>query len=78
VRARGIAAGLHVVLDLPKGMREDEVQARAAERSLAVGALAPFRHAPSPGDPQGLVVGYAAPPEHAYGQALQALAGVLG
>jgi GntR family transcriptional regulator / MocR family aminotransferase len=78
VEARGIAAGLHVVLELPDGMREDDVQARAAERSLAVGALAPFRHAPKPADPQGLVVGYAAPPEHAYGQALAALADVLG
>ena len=77
LRARGIAAGLHVVLDLPDGMREDDVVARAAGRSLAVGVLGPFRHAPAPGDPQGLVVGYAASPEHAYGQALAALGDVL-
>ena len=77
LRARGIAAGLHVVLDLPSGMREDDVVARAAGRSLAVGVLGPFRHAPAPGDPQGLVVGYAASPEHAYGQALAALGDVL-
>jgi len=51
--------------------------ARAAGRSLAVGVLGPFRHAPAPGDPQGLVVGYAAPPEHAYAQALAALGDVL-
>ena len=77
LRARGIAAGLHVVLDLPDGMREDDVAARAAGRSLAVGVLGPFRHALAPGDPQGLVVGYAASPEHAYGQALAALGDVL-
>src|SRR3954453_17726490 len=77
LRARGIAAGLHLVLDLPDGVREDDVVARGARPSLAVGALAPFRHAPAPGDPQGLVVGYAAAPEHAYGQSLVALGDVL-
>jgi GntR family transcriptional regulator / MocR family aminotransferase len=77
LRARGIAAGLHVVVDLPDGVREGDVVARAAGRSLAVGILGPFRHAPAPADPQGLVVGYAAPPEHAYGQALAALGDVL-
>jgi GntR family transcriptional regulator/MocR family aminotransferase len=77
MRARGIAAGLHVVVDLPDGVREDDVVARAAGRSLAVGILGPFRHAPAPGDPQGLVVGYAAPPEHAYAQAVVALGDVL-
>jgi GntR family transcriptional regulator / MocR family aminotransferase len=77
LRARGIAAGLHVVADLPDGVREDDVVARAAGRSLAVGILGPFRHAPAPGDPQALVVGYAAPPEHAYAQALAALGDVL-
>jgi GntR family transcriptional regulator/MocR family aminotransferase len=51
---------------------------RAAARSLAVGVLGPFRHAPAPDDPQGLVVGYAAPPEHGYAQALAALGDVLG
>jgi GntR family transcriptional regulator/MocR family aminotransferase len=77
LRPRGVAAGLHVVLDLPDGCREDEVAARAAARSLAVGVLGPFRHAPAPDDPQGLVVGYAAPPEHGYAQALAALGDVL-
>jgi GntR family transcriptional regulator/MocR family aminotransferase len=78
VRARGVAAGLHVVLDLPPGAREEDVRERAvAEHSLAVGTLGPFRHEPRPTDPQGLVIGYAAPPEHAYGQALAALGDVL-
>jgi GntR family transcriptional regulator / MocR family aminotransferase len=78
VHARGIAAGLHVVLDLPPGAREDDVQRRAAaDHALDVGTLGPFRHDPRPDDPQGLVIGYAAPPEHAYGQALAALGDVL-
>jgi GntR family transcriptional regulator/MocR family aminotransferase len=66
------------VLDLPPGAREEDVRERAvAEHSLAVGTLGPFRHEPRPTDPQGLVIGYAAPPEHAYGQALAALGDVL-
>ena len=78
VRARGIAAGLQIVLDLaPAGLVEDEVMARAAERSLALMALRPFWHAaPGPGG-DGVVVGYAAAPEHAYGQALGVLGDVL-
>jgi GntR family transcriptional regulator / MocR family aminotransferase len=78
VRARGIAAGLQIVLDLaPAGLVEDEVMARAAERSLALVALRPFWHArPGPGG-DGVVVGYAAAPEHAYGQALGVLGDVL-
>jgi GntR family transcriptional regulator/MocR family aminotransferase len=58
-------------------MREDEVATRAAERSLALGTIGPFRHERRPADPRGLVVGYAASPEHAYGQALAALGDVL-
>jgi GntR family transcriptional regulator / MocR family aminotransferase len=77
LRPRGIAAGLHLVLDLPPGCSEDDVRDRAAAGSLAVGVLGPFRHAPKAGDPQGLVVGYAAPPEHAYAQALATLGEVL-
>jgi GntR family transcriptional regulator / MocR family aminotransferase len=78
IQARGIAAGLHVVLDLaPAGLCEDEVVARAAERSLALMALRPFWHAPPGPGSDGVVVGYAAAPEHAYGQALAVLGDVL-
>jgi GntR family transcriptional regulator/MocR family aminotransferase len=77
LRARGIAAGLHVVLDLPPGLREVDVTARAAARSLAVGTLGRFRHEPRREATQGLVVGYAASPEHAYAGALAALGDVL-
>ena len=70
---RGVAAGLHVVLDVPD---EEELMARAAERSLALSRLGTFWHRPS-GAPQGVVLGYAAPPEHAYARTLAALAEVL-
>ncbi len=78
VHARGIAAGLHVVLDLaPAGLGEDEVMARAAERSLGLMALRPFWQAPPGPGSDGVVVGYAAAPEHAYAQALAVLGDVL-
>jgi GntR family transcriptional regulator/MocR family aminotransferase len=73
LRTRGVAAGLHVALEVPS---EAELVARAAERSLALSGLAPFWHRPD-GAPQGVVLGYAAPPEHAYAQTLAALAEAL-
>ncbi|NJP42889.1 hypothetical protein [Actinacidiphila epipremni] len=55
--------------------------AQAADsRGVALSALASYRHpqAPSSGTPgDGLVVGYVAPPDHAFGAALEALCGVL-
>jgi GntR family transcriptional regulator/MocR family aminotransferase len=66
---RGIAAGLHLVLDV-----EDEAALvrAAAARGLALDGLAPYWHDPA-GRPQGLVLGYAAAPEHAYAQTLATL-----
>ncbi len=77
IEVTGIAAGLHAVLRLPPGMERSTVKA-AAWQGIALDGLAGFRHPESPaaaGD--GLVVGYAAPAEHAYGAALEALCGVL-
>jgi GntR family transcriptional regulator / MocR family aminotransferase len=77
-RTRGVAAGLHLVLELPPGgPREADVIARAAARSLALHELGRFWHAPRD-EPQGLVLGYAAAPEHTYSQTLAALGDVLG
>jgi GntR family transcriptional regulator/MocR family aminotransferase len=73
---RGIAAGLHVVLDLPSPDDEWQILERAAERGLALNVLGPFWHDPA-GRPGGLAIGYAAPPDHAYAQTLAALAAVL-
>ncbi|MFF8904362.1 MocR-like pyridoxine biosynthesis transcription factor PdxR [Streptomyces olivaceoviridis] len=77
IEVAGIAAGLHAVLRLPPGTERSTVRA-AVWRGVALDGLAAFRHPRSPTDAgDGLVVGYAAPPEHAYGAALEALCGVL-
>jgi GntR family transcriptional regulator/MocR family aminotransferase len=76
-RALGIAAGLHAVVELPAdGPSEDELLARARERSVDVFALGRFWHEPRP-LPKALVVGYASPPEHRFAVALRALGDVL-
>ncbi|MFF0012906.1 PLP-dependent aminotransferase family protein [Streptomyces sp. NPDC005374] len=71
-RLRGIAAGLHALVEV-----EDEpaVLARAASEGLAVGALGEHWH--TAGSRQGLVVGYGTPREAAYPRALEVLARVL-
>ncbi|MEV6834406.1 PLP-dependent aminotransferase family protein [Streptomyces sp. NPDC051133] len=74
---RGIAAGLHALIDVPD---EAEVLARAEAAGLAVGALGTHWHAPAPAPDraQGLVVGYGTPRERTYPEALEVLAEVLG
>ncbi|BCJ48504.1 GntR family transcriptional regulator [Actinoplanes ianthinogenes] len=73
VRVTGIAAGLHAVLEMADG---EEKRALAAARGLglAVDGLSPYRH-PESAMPtrDGLVVGYATPPEHSFAAALDAL-----
>ncbi|MER5944471.1 PLP-dependent aminotransferase family protein [Streptomyces sp. NPDC001904] len=83
----GVAAGLHAVVRLPSG-REREVLLAARARGIAVEGLAAFRHPEAtvgtgggsgsrePGG-DGLVVGYAAAAERAYGAAVEALCEVL-
>ncbi|MEU0373441.1 PLP-dependent aminotransferase family protein [Streptomyces sp. NPDC006283] len=87
VRVTGIAAGLHAVLELPPGTERTVVKA-AAWQGLAVEGLAgylhPARAGRGPGGREvpgggrdGLVVGYATPPEHLYANALDALCRAL-
>ncbi|MFF1379865.1 PLP-dependent aminotransferase family protein [Streptomyces sp. NPDC058308] len=78
VRATGIAAGLHAVLELPPGTEQSIVQAANWER-LAVHGLSGFRH-PEAAVRQrdALVVGYGTPAEHAWAGALEALCRVVG
>ncbi|TLS39624.1 PLP-dependent aminotransferase family protein [Streptomyces montanus] len=71
---RGIAAGLHALVDVAD---EGTVLARAAEEGLAVGHLGEHWHAAGEGRPQGMVVGYGTPRERAYPEALEVLARVL-
>jgi GntR family transcriptional regulator/MocR family aminotransferase len=73
----GIAAGLHAVLRLPPGTERSAVKA-AAWQGLALDGLAAFRHpASTMSTMDGLVVGYATPPEHAYPAAVDALCRAL-
>ncbi|MFH8347940.1 PLP-dependent aminotransferase family protein [Streptomyces sp. NPDC018045] len=81
IRVSGIAAGLHVVLELPPGTEQSVVQA-ARWQGLALEGLARFAH-PTPSEAGGaaprdaLVVTYGRPPDHAFSGALEALLRVL-
>lgn len=77
VQPGGIAAGLHVALRFPPDGPEDVAITRAARRnSLDVGLLAPNWIDPAAGA-RGIVVGFAAPAEHAFTPALSALRATL-
>lgn len=78
VRVTGIAAGLHAVVELPPGTERAALDA-AARHGVAVEGLAPYRHPDArDGDrPDGLVVGYATPPERLYGAAVDTLCEAL-
>ncbi|WP_405770419.1 PLP-dependent aminotransferase family protein [Streptomyces sp. NBC_01538] len=76
-KVRGIAAGLHALVEVAD---EAEVLARAAETGLAVGCLGEHWHEPgavAAGRAQGLVVGYGTPRERVYEEALAVLGRVL-
>jgi GntR family transcriptional regulator/MocR family aminotransferase len=75
-RMIGVAAGLQALVELPAGSTEDAVVGRAAQRGLALSGLNEFatagtRHAPA------LVVGFAAPPAHAFTTAVARLCAAL-
>ncbi|MPZ53825.1 MAG: aminotransferase class I/II-fold pyridoxal phosphate-dependent enzyme [Acidimicrobiia bacterium] len=75
-RVRGVAAGLHAVVELPPGKTEDEVVATARERGLALTGLSEtIAEAESP--PPALVIGFGTPPSHSYTAALARLVAVL-
>ncbi len=73
----GLAAGVNVLLTLPEGS-EHEVLRRAGEAGIALQGLSRMRHplAEVP-NRDGIIVGFAAPAEHAFGAAVEALCGVL-
>ncbi|MCV7149863.1 MocR-like pyridoxine biosynthesis transcription factor PdxR [Mycolicibacterium pyrenivorans] len=76
----GLAAGVNVLLTLPDGA-EPEVMRRAAQAGIALQGLSIMRHplaTPELPDPDGLIVGFAAPAEHAFVPAVSALCEVLG
>jgi GntR family transcriptional regulator/MocR family aminotransferase len=73
---QGVAAGLHAMVRLPPGCREEDVVAAAAGRGLALDGLRDHWHAPGE-HPQHIIVGYATPAESAYPAALDTLIRVL-
>ncbi|MFE1895944.1 PLP-dependent aminotransferase family protein [Streptomyces yangpuensis] len=78
VRVTGISAGLHAVVELPPG-REAGALAAARAAGLALDGLSSYRHpaaGPAPSR-EGLVVGYAAPPDSGFTRALDVLAEVV-
>ncbi|MFC9325143.1 PLP-dependent aminotransferase family protein [Kitasatospora sp. NPDC057015] len=77
IAVTGIAAGLHAVLRLPPGTEASTVKG-ATWQGIALDGLAGFRHPDAVVPPaDGLVVGYATPPDSAYGAALDALCRIL-
>jgi GntR family transcriptional regulator/MocR family aminotransferase len=73
----GLAAGVNVLLTLPEGS-EHEVLRRAGEAGIALQGLSRMRHPLADiADRDGIIVGFAAPAEHAFGRAVEALLAVL-
>jgi GntR family transcriptional regulator/MocR family aminotransferase len=81
VRVTGIAAGLHALLLLPEpDPDEGTVLDIAAGRGLALQPLGDHWHAPDDAGhrrPQGFVIGYSTPAEHAWSATLDALVATL-
>ncbi|GAA0601290.1 PLP-dependent aminotransferase family protein [Kribbella sandramycini] len=76
VEVAGIAAGMHVLLDVPADA--DDIVARAARQGLGLASMSTYHHAPAPTTRQAVIVGYGTPPDHAYPGALDLLCQVLG
>ncbi|WP_328646400.1 PLP-dependent aminotransferase family protein [Amycolatopsis sp. NBC_00348] len=76
VRPHGIAAGLHLLLMLPPdGPTETEAMAACRRRAIGIEGLGTYWMTPN--RPGGLIVGYAAPPKHAFKGAVQTLTEAL-
>jgi GntR family transcriptional regulator/MocR family aminotransferase len=78
-RVTGLAAGMHAVVELPPGLSEPDVVARAAARGLALQGLGDFASSGGGGRSAraALVVGYGTPPAHAFTAALARLVATL-
>jgi GntR family transcriptional regulator/MocR family aminotransferase len=81
---RGVAAGVHALLTWPDdGPPERDVLAACAERGIALRGMRELWHGPAGGSgsgagrEQGLLIGYAAPPAHAWSAAVDALVAAL-
>ena len=76
LRVGGVAAGLHVLVDLPTAAAEAEAIADGGRRGLALSGLG-WSDLAGRAARAGLVIGYARPPEHAYTTAIARLCAVL-
>ncbi len=74
-RVRGIAAGLHVVLELPAGADESAVIDRAKRAGVHVHGLAPFTRTHA--QPPSLVLGYGLASERELRQAVATIAAAI-
>jgi GntR family transcriptional regulator / MocR family aminotransferase len=75
----GLSAGVNLVLTLPEDT-EHAVVRRAGEAGIALQGLSIMRHplaGPEVPNPDGVIVGFAAPADHAFRQAVDALLAVL-
>jgi GntR family transcriptional regulator/MocR family aminotransferase len=77
LRVHGVAAGLHVYVELTGARNERAIVDAARQRSIRVYGAASYRARPSSGPPA-LVVGYGALPEERIDEAVRQLARVLG
>ncbi len=73
-RVRGIAAGLHVVLELPPGAAEEDVVDRAGQAGVQTHGLATFTRTHP--HPPSLVLGYGLPGHRELRQAIETIAAV--
>ncbi|MGV0810322.1 PLP-dependent aminotransferase family protein [Mycolicibacterium boenickei] len=75
----GLSAGVNLLLTLPDGA-EPEVLHRAGEAGIALSGLSIMRHpqaGPDIPDPDGVIIGFGGPAEHAFSPAVDALCRVL-
>jgi GntR family transcriptional regulator / MocR family aminotransferase len=83
IHVTGIAAGLHALLELPPGYREEDIIECAAQRGLALeglrvsGCTSVYTDSRTEERPDALVIGYGTPPGHAYNAAIALLTAVL-
>jgi GntR family transcriptional regulator/MocR family aminotransferase len=77
LRTSGASAGLNLLIHLPDEKAEGEAVAAAKEHGVVVGGLTQDGYYESENATSGLIVGYAASPEHAFHQAVEALVASL-
>lgn len=75
VRVTGVAAGLHVTVQLPEGVSEDKVCQAMAQHGVAVHGIAPHRIRTSPDAV--LLIGYGRATETSIRAGIQVLARIL-